>query len=322
MRKTKTIIVTGGLGFIGSNYLNKYVLEHKNYLFINIDCITYAANQENILVSKEKNYVFEKVDIRDIEKLEEIFTKHKPTHVIHFAAESHVDVSIEKPSIFIETNILGTHNLLLLAKKYNVQRFLQVSTDEVYGSLSKDAPAFTTSSNLSPNSPYSASKASADLLVMAYHATFGLNTIITRCSNNYGPNQDTTKLIPKFITLLLQNKKVPLYSKGENVRDWIYVEDHIDAIDIAFRKGKNGNIYNIGGNCELSNLEMVRKLLKLTDNNEDLVEFVADRKGHDFRYAIDISETKRELGWKPKIKLETGLTKTLEFYRINKNFST
>jgi dTDP-glucose 4,6-dehydratase len=317
MKKNKTIVVTGGLGFIGSNYLNKYVLQHKDYLFINVDCVTYAANPKNILVSKAKNYIFEKIDIRNIKKLEAIFKKYKPTHIIHFAAESHVDISIEKPSIFVETNIIGTHNLLLLAKRYNIQRFLQISTDEVYGSLSKNAPAFTTLSSLAPNSPYSASKASADLLVMAYHSTFGLDTVITRCSNNYGPNQDTTKLIPKFIILLLQNKKVPLYSKGENIRDWIYVEDHIDAIDIAFRKGKNGSIYNIGGNCELSNFEMVKKLLKLTNNNEKLIEFVADRKGHDFRYAIDTNATENELGWKSKMKLETGLAKTLEYYRRN-----
>lgn len=317
MKTVKTIIVTGGLGFIGSNYLNKYVLEHKDYLFVNVDCATYAANQKNILVSKAKNYALEKVDIRDTKKLEKVFTKYKPTDIIHFAAESHVDISIKSPSIFVETNIVGTHNLLLLARKYNIQRFYQISTDEVYGSLSKNAPAFTTLSKLAPNSPYSASKASADLLVMAYHATFGLNTIITRCSNNYGPNQDTTKLIPKFITLLLQNKKVPLYSKGENIRDWVYVEDHVDAIDIAFHKGRSGGIYNIGGNCELSNLEMVKKLLTLTNRSGDLIEFVADRKGHDFRYAIDTSEAEKELGWKPKTDLEVGLSKTLEYYSQN-----
>jgi dTDP-glucose 4,6-dehydratase len=321
MKNSERIIVTGGLGFIGSNYLNKYVLAHKDYLFINVDCVTYAANPKNILVLKAKNYAFEKIDIRDTEKLERVFKKYKPTSIIHFAAESHVDNSIEKPSVFVETNIIGTHNLLVLARKYNIKRFLQISTDEVYGSLSKNVPAFTTLSNLVPNSPYSASKASADLLVMAYHATFGLNTIITRCSNNYGPNQDTTKFIPKFITLLLRNKRVPLYSKGENVRDWIYVEDHIDAIDTAFQKGRSGGIYNIGGNCELSNIEMVRKLLKLTGKKEGLVEFVADRKGHDFRYAIDTNEIEKELGWKAKINLETGLAKTLEYYTGNTKFN-
>jgi dTDP-glucose 4,6-dehydratase len=317
MRSNKTIIVTGGCGFIGSNYLNKYVLEHEDYLFINVDCLTYAADPKNVHVSESKNYLFEKADIRNIEKLEEIFAKYKPTDIIHFAAESHVDISIEKPSIFVETNVIGTHNLLLLSTKYGIQRFLQVSTDEVYGSLAKTAAAFTTLSNLAPNSPYSASKASADLLVAAYHKTFGLNTVITRCSNNYGPNQDTTKLIPKFISLLLQNKKVPLYSKGENIRDWIYVEDHIDAIDIAFHNGRSGGIYNVGGNCELSNLEMVKKLLKLTDNGENLIEFVADRKGHDFRYAIDTTETEKELGWKARTKLETGLPETLKYYKAS-----
>lgn len=315
MKKSKTIIITGGLGFIGSNYLNKFVPKYKDYLFVNLDCMNYAADLKNVLVSKSKNYVFEKVDIRDIGKLEKIFTKYKPTDIIHFAAESHVDISIKKPSIFVETNIIGTHNLLLLAQKFNIARFHQISTDEVYGSLSKNAPAFTTRSNLAPNSPYSASKASADLLTMAYHKTFGLNTIITRCSNNYGPNQDTTKFIPKFMTLLLQNKKVPLYSKGENIRDWIYVEDHIDAIDTAFHNGKNGSIYNIGGDCEFTNLEMVKKILKLTNKDEEFIEFVADRKGHDFRYAIDTSEIKKKIGWKAKVKIDKGLIETLKFYK-------
>lgn len=319
MKIDKVILVTGGLGFIGSNYLNKYVRKYENYFFINVDCMTYAANSNNILVSGAKNYAFGKIDIRDVKKLEAIFEKYKPTEIIHFAAESHVDISIERPSIFVETNVIGTHNLLLLAKKFNVQRFHQISTDEVYGSLKKGDRPFTEQSPIAPNSPYSASKAAADLLVMAYHATFGLNTVITRCSNNYGPNQDTTKLIPKFITLLLQGKKVPLYSKGENIRDWIYVDDHVEAIDTVFHRGKNGNIYNVGGNCELSNIETVRKLLKLTDRDESLIEYVADRKGHDFRYALDNSEIYRELRWKSKTELDVGLKKTVEFYKKNEN---
>lgn len=202
----------------------------------------------------------------------------------------------------------------MLANKFGIQRFLQVSTDEIYGSLGKYDSAFTIYSPISPNSPYSASKAAAEMLVMAYHATFGLNTVITRCSNNYGPNQDATKLIPKFITLFLQNKEVPLYGKGENIRDWVYVDDHVEALDIIFHKGKNGKTYNIGGNCELSNIEIVRKLLKLTSKGENLIKFVTDRKGHDFRYALDISETSKELGWKPKTKLEDGLAETFKFY--------
>ncbi|MFA6295378.1 MAG: dTDP-glucose 4,6-dehydratase [Candidatus Paceibacterota bacterium] len=315
----KTIIITGGLGFIGSNYLNKYVLKYPEYLFINIDCITYAANIANIKISKTKNYKFEKVDIRDLPSLENIFKKYKPTDIIHFAAESHVDLSIANPSIFVETNIIGTHNLLLLAKKYSLNRFYQVSTDEVYGSLGKKDKPFTTSSLLAPNSPYSASKASADMLVRSYNKTFGLNVVISRCSNNFGPNQDKTKLIPKFISLLLQNKKVPLYAKGENIRDWIYVEDHIDAIDLIFHKGKSGGVYNIGGNAEMTNMEIVKKLLAQTGhgknlNDGSLIEYVSDRPGHDFRYAIDTSEIKKELGWKPKYSFEAGLKKTVDYY--------
>lgn len=312
----KKIVVTGGLGFIGSNFLNKFVIKYPEYLFINIDCITYAANKNNIFVSKKPNYVFEKVDIRELKSLEKIFKRYKPTDTIHFAAESHVDISIENPAIFVETNIIGTHNLLILAKKYSLNRHYQVSTDEVYGSLGKHDKPFTTSSLLAPNSPYSASKTSGDLLVRSYNKTFGLNTVISRCSNNYGPNQDKTKLIPKFISLLLDNKKVPIYAKGENIRDWIYVEDHIDAIDMIFHKGKSGNIYNIGGNYELSNIEIAKKLISITKKNESYIEYVLDRPGHDFRYAIDNSEIYKELGWKPKYSFEEGILKTLKFFSL------
>ncbi|NQV88630.1 MAG: dTDP-glucose 4,6-dehydratase [Parcubacteria group bacterium] len=314
MKYKKTIIITGGLGFIGSNYLNKFVSLYPDRLFINLDCITYAAHQENVHVSKEKNYRFEKIDIRNISNLEKIFLKYKPTDIIHFAAESHVDISIQNPALFVETNIIGTHNLLLLAKKYKLDKFYQISTDEVYGSLGVKEPAFTTNSTIAPNSPYSASKASADMLVRSYTNTFGLNAVISRCSNNYGPNQDTTKLIPRFISLLLQKKKVPLYSKGENVRDWIYVEDHVDAINLVFEKGKKGTIHNIGGNQEMTNKKVTETLIKLAGLDESYIEYVPDRMGHDFRYAIDTTEIYRKLGWKPKFSFSEGLKKTFKHF--------
>lgn len=315
MEYSRKIIITGGAGFIGSNYLNKYVVRYSEYLFINIDCLTYAGNLDNIKVSGSQNYIFKKEDVRNLGSLEKIFTSFKPTDIIHFAAESHVDFSIKNPSLFIETNVNGTNNLLFLSKKYGINRFHQVSTDEVYGSLgSKDKP-FTRNSPLKPNSPYSASKASADLLVRAYNKTFGLNTVITRCSNNYGPNQDASKLIPKFLSNLLAGKKVPLYSKGENIRDWIYVEDHIDAIDLVFHKGKAGEVYNIGGDCELTNMEIAERLLKLTGRDKSFIEPVADRLGHDFRYAIDNTEISAELSWKPKIDFNDGIKMTLKYYQ-------
>ncbi len=317
MEYKKKILVTGGAGFIGSNYLNKYVVNCLEYLFINIDCLTYAGNLDNIKVSNSPNYIFKKANIRSLDSLEKIFGVYKPTDVIHFAAESHVDFSIKNPSLFIETNVNGTNNLLLLSKKYGINRFHQISTDEVYGSLNPKDKPFTRNSPLKPNSPYSASKASADLLVRAYNKTFGLNTVTTRCSNNYGPNQDASKFIPKFLINLLSGKKVPLYSKGENIRDWIYVNDHIDAIDLVFHKGKVGEIYNIGGDCELTNMEIAKKLLKLTGRDASFIELVSDRLGHDFRYAINNEEINTELGWKPRIGFYAGIKMTLEYYRNN-----
>ncbi len=315
MAISKKIIITGGYGFIGSNYLNKFVKKYPNYLFINVDKITYAANPKNVTVGGEKNYKFEKTDICNYRSLEKIFNKYKPTDIIHFAAESHVDKSISNPDLFLKTNVLGTHNLLKLTRKYQLNRFHQVSTDEVYGSLRKEDPPFTTQSSLSPNSPYSASKTAGDLMVRAYNKTFGLNATISRCSNNYGPNQDLSKLIPKFIYLLLSNKKVPLYSKGENIRDWIYVEDHIDAIDKIFHQGKSGEIYNIGGNCEMTNKAITEKLLKLTDKGKDCIETVSDRLGHDFRYAIDNQEILKKIRWKPRYNFDTGIKKTYQYYQ-------
>lgn len=310
----RRIIVTGGLGFIGSNYLNKFVGIYPTFLFVNIDAMTYAGRLSNVTVSHAENYAFEKADIRDIESLEKIFKRYNPTDIIHFAAESHVDLSISNPSIFIETNIVGTHNLLLLAKKHSINRFHQISTDEVYGSLEENDPPFTLKSPIAPNSPYSASKASADQLVRAYNKTFGLNTVITRCSNNYGPFQDESKLIPKAILSLLRGRKVPVYGQGENIRDWIYVEDHIDAINMVFHKGMNGRIYNVGGDSEVRNIDLVQKLIKMTGRNVNDIVFVEDRRGHDYRYALDNSEIKKELKWRPRVSLSRGLKKTLAYY--------
>ena len=311
----KVIFVTGGAGFIGSNYLNKYVLRYPKYRFVNIDALTYAAKKTNIKVAPLSNYIFEKADIRDAAKMEKLFLKYRPTDIIHFAAESHVDMSIKDPNIFIETNIVGTNNLLNLAKKQRTARFHHISTDEVYGALKDKKGVFTEKSPIAPRNPYSASKAGAELMVMAYHETFGMNTVITRSSNNYGPNQDTTKLIPSFITKLLKGEKVPLYGKGENIRDWLYVEDNVDAIDLVFHKGRAGQVYNIGGNCELANNVVVRKLLTLTKRDESFVSYVEDRLGHDFRYALSSAKLTKELGWKPKSNFEKGIQQTFAFYQ-------
>jgi len=314
-KHNERILVTGGAGFIGSNYLNAFVPRRSETLFVNVDCLTYAGNLKNIAVAEASNYRFYKVDIRDCDALEKVFAEHAPTGVIHFAAESHVDISIENPSIFVETNIVGTHNLLAVSRAHGLKRFHQISTDEVYGSLGKDAPPFTTHSPIAPNSPYSASKAAADLLVHSYHRTFGLDTVISRSSNNYGPNQDSSKIIPKFIANLLAGEKVSLYAKGENIRDWLYVEDHVEAIDLIFRKGTSGAVYNIGGGEELSNIELTRQLLALTGRDESFIQEVADRPGHDFRYASDSGELFRELEWKPRHSFADGIRTTFEWYR-------
>lgn len=318
----KIIFVTGGAGFIGSNYLNKYVPISTNYFFINIDCLTYAGNKKNIHVSNYPNYFFEEINICDKRKLNKLFIKYKPTDIIHFAAETHVDLSIKNQNIFIETNIVGTNNLLVLSKDYGIKRFHMVSTDEVYGSLSNKAVAFTEKSNITPNNPYSASKASAELIVRAYHKTFGINTVITRSSNNYGPNQDITKLIPLFISNLLKKKKLPLYGSGKNIRDWLYVEDNITAINLVFHKAKAGSVYNISGNCELKNIDVTRRLIKLAGKTEKHIQYVKDRIGHDYRYALNSNKIRRELNWYPKTNFISGLNKTFIFYKekYNKNY--
>jgi dTDP-glucose 4,6-dehydratase len=307
----KTIFVTGGAGFIGSNYLNFAVPVYKDTTFVNIDALTYAGSLSNIKVEGAANYVFANFDITDELAMENLFSQYRPQGVIHFAAESNVDKSIERPDAFIKTNVMGTNILLRLAVKYQVERFHQISTDEVYGSLSITDPAFTETNPLLPNNPYSASKAAADLLARSYHKTFGLATVITRCSNNFGPNQDDTKLIPRFIKKLKAGEQVPLYGDGQQRRDWLHVSDHVTAIDLVFHKGRAGEIYNIGSDHDLSNLEVVKILLTHTGRHEDSIEYVTDRLGHDFRYAIDASKITSELGWEPTMNFEAGISALL-----------
>ncbi len=311
----RTILVTGGAGFIGSNYLNTCVPRYPEYHFINLDLLTYAGDLSNVEIHERPNYLFVNADIRDLEQLRKIFNELRPTDIIHFAAESHVDKSIESPSIFVETNVAGTHNLLILAREFDINRYYQISTDEVYGSLKKDDPAFTEENMIAPRSPYSASKAAADLLVLSYFETYGVPVVITRCSNNYGPRQDLSKLIPLFITRLLRHEKVPLYGTGENIRDWIYVDDHVEAIDLVFHKAKPGSIYNVGGECEKNNLEITHTLLEILGKDKSHIEWVTDRPGHDFRYAMNISKIRDELGWKPKVKFEDGIRRKINFYK-------
>lgn len=312
--REKTILVTGGAGFIGSNYLNRMVLRYPTYHFINVDALTYAANPAHITVGDAPNYEFVQLDIVDREKMARLFEEKKPTHIIHFAAESHVDNSIKRPQAFIDTNIVGTQVLLDLAKTHKVERFHQVSTDEVYGSIPEEVDPVREDAPLLPNSPYSASKASADLLVRSYHVTFGLNTVVSRASNNYGPHQHTEKLIPRFITALNKGEKVPLYADGKNIRDWIYVGDHVEGIDAVFHKGTSGEIYNLGGNCEMRNIELTKLLLALAGKGEEMIEYVTDRPGHDFRYSIDSSKAFREFGWEPKMSFAEGLQQTWDWY--------
>ena len=315
MTYKKTILVTGGAGFIGSNFLNIWVKKYPDYFFVNIDSLTYASDMSNVLVEKMENYNFQKMDIRDFNSLDLLFKEFNFTDIINFAAESHVDVSIENPKIFLETNIVGTYNLLELARKYNIKRFYQISTDEVYGSLAIDDKPFSTDSILNPSSPYSASKASADMLVSAYHKTYGLDTVISRSTNNYGPNQDNSKFIPKFIENLIKGEKVPLYSNGQHVRDWIYVLDHVEAIDLVFHRGISGGVYNIGSNQEFTNREVVNKLLELSGRDESYIDNVPDRLGHDFRYALDTKEMFEEFGWQARTSFIEGIQKTFDFYK-------
>lgn len=312
MRK---IMITWWAGFIGSNFLNKYVSTKPEMLFINVDCLTYAGNLKHLSENTKhsKNYSFEQVDIRDSKALEDVFQKYSPTDIIHFAAESHVDNSIKNPKIFTETNIIGTQNLLDLHKKYQLNRFHQVSTDEVYGDV-PESGYFVESTPINPSSPYSASKAAADLLVKAYWRTFNISYSISRCSNNYWANQDNEKLIPHFIDLLNKDKAVTIYGDGSNIRDWLYVEDHCDAIREIFTRGENGSIYNIWWNNEYTNLEITKIILKEMGKDESYISFVADRPWHDKRYAIDASKLKNELWREPKIMFDKWIQTTIQFY--------
>lgn len=316
----KTLLVTGGAGFIGSNFIRYMVNKYPEYKIINLDALTYAGNLENLRdIENLPNYAFIKGNITDYTLVDQIFNDFYINYVVNFAAESHVDRSINQPSIFIQTNVLGTQILLDAAKKYKVEKFIQISTDEVYGSLGPTG-YFKEDTPLSPTSPYSASKAGADLLVLAYYRTFNLSVNITRCSNNYGPYQFPEKLIPLFVTNALANKELPLYGDGKNIRDWLHVEDHCSAIDLVLHKGNIGEVYNIGGNNERTNIEITELILDYLNKPKTLIKFVQDRLGHDRRYAIDSTKIRQELGWQPKYTFEEGIRETIEWYIANKEW--
>jgi dTDP-glucose 4,6-dehydratase len=330
MEKRKTVLITGGAGFIGSHVVRRFVTNYPEYLIVNADKLTYAGNLENLKdVESKNNYLFEKVDIVNKQVVMSLFGKYGFDGVIHLAAESHVDRSITSPDEFVYTNIIGTVNLLNAARNFWQKEFIgklfyHISTDEVYGSLGNEG-MFTEETPYDPKSPYSASKASSDHLVRAYNHTFGLPAVISNCSNNYGPNQFPEKLIPLAINNIKNNKPVPVYGKGENIRDWLYVEDHASAIDIVFHRGKPEETYNIGGNNEWKNIDLIKLLCRIMDKKlkrpagtcEKLITFVKDRPGHDKRYAIDSSKLQKELGWFPVPSFEAGLEKTVDWYLSN-----
>ena len=315
----RRVLVTGGCGFIGCNFLRQVVCERPETEWVNLDALTYAGRLENTGdFADAANYRFVRGGIEDRALVEQILSGGEPFDaVINFAAESHVDRSIVGPKVFVETNVLGTQNLLEAAWRHGVERFVQVSTDEVYGSLGPSDPPFTEQSRLEPNSPYAASKASADLLCRAYHETYGMPLIVTRCSNNYGPYQFPEKLIPSFIRNAMRERPVPLYGDGLNVRDWLHVEDHCRAVTLVLEKGVPGEIYNIGGGNEHTNLEITRLILKELGKGEDLISYVTDRPGHDRRYAINSSHLKTSLGWRPEHTFESGIRRTIEWYTEN-----
>ncbi len=318
-----TIIVTGGAGFIGSNFIFYMLKEHPGYRLVCLDKLTYAGNLSTLeSVLGRDDFRFVRADICDREAVERLFAEEKPDMVVNFAAESHVDRSIENPGIFLATNIMGTSVLMDACRKYGVQRYHQVSTDEVYGDLPLDRPDlfFTEETPLHTSSPYSSSKAGADLLVLAYCRTYGLPVTISRCSNNYGPYHFPEKLIPLMIANALANKPLPVYGEGLNVRDWLYVEDHCRAIDLIIHKGRVGEVYNVGGHNEKQNIEIVKIICRELDRSEELIVHVEDRKGHDRRYAIDPAKIHRELGWLPETKFEDGIKKTVRWYLDNQKW--
>ena len=314
----KTILVTGGAGFIGSCFVRHELKKHPDYKIINLDALTYCGNLENLKdVEDNPNYRFVHGNICDRTLVRELVSESD--YVVNFAAESHVDNSIKHPEIFIETNVQGTLNLLQACKELGIEKYLQVSTDEVYGTLGKTGYFYETTP-LAPNSPYSASKASADMLVRAYHETYGLPTLNTRCSNNYGPYQYPEKLIPFFISQLLKGEKVPVYGDGLNVRDWLYVYDHCEAIDVVLHNGKIGEVYNIGGHNEKTNMEITHLILEAMGKDESSIKYVEDRLGHDRRYAISNDKITAELGWKPSITFEEGIKLTIDWYLKNQDW--
>ena len=315
------ILVTGGAGFIGANFIKYMLKAHPEDELVCVDKLTYCGNLESLAGELEDPRLkFVKADICDIDAIDRIFAENHPGIVVHFAAESHVDRSIEDPFVFVKTNIIGTQNLLEAARKYGIKRFHQVGTDEVYGDLPLDRPDlfFTEDLPLKPSSPYSASKASADFLVQAYHRTFGVPVTISRCSNNYGPYQFPEKMIPLMIANALADKSLPVYGDGMNVRDWLYVEDHCKAIDMIIRNGKDGEVYNIGGHNEMHNIDIVKLICRELGKPESLIKFVTDRKGHDMRYAIDPAKIGRELGWKPETMFADGIRLTIKWYVDNR----
>ena len=315
------LIVTGGAGFIGSNFIFYQRDQHPEDDIICLDALTYAGNLETLeSVMQDPKFRFVKADIADREAVYALFEEEKPDYVVNFAAESHVDRSIDAPQIFLQTNVMGTQVLLDACRKYGIRRYHQVSTDEVYGDLPLDRPDlfFTEATPIHASSPYSASKAAADILVLAYHRTYGLPTTISRCSNNYGPYHFPEKLIPLMISRALADESLPVYGTGENVRDWLYVKDHCAAIDLILRHGTDGEIYNIGGHNERSNLEVVRTILRQLKKPESLITFVRDRPGHDMRYAIDPTKIHRELGWLPETNFDDGIHQTVEWYLDNR----
>lgn len=312
------LLITGGAGFIGSNFIHYILGKYPHYKIVNLDKLTYCGNLDNLKkVENNPRYKFIKGDICDKEKVDEIFEEEKPDLVVNFAAETHVDRSILNPDIFTKTNILGTHILLETARKFKIKRFLHISTDETYGSLKSGK--FKEDDILAPNSPYSASKASADLLVRSYYKTFSLPVIITRSSNNYGPYQFPEKVIPLFISNILENKKIPLYGTGKNIRDWIYVLDNCEGLDAVLHNGEAGEIYNIGGGNEKTNLELAKIILSELGKDESQIEYVDDRLGHDFRYALDIEKVKK-IGWQPRHSFEEAIKKTIRWYLENKDW--